>query len=162
MAHYGTREAWVVTQSSFTAGARELAANCGVRLVDGNTLRNLMAQANMELVTAAPSPATADKDVAQPVRDVPEDMLSLTDVCARWGCSPARVKAEISAGMPMVKTPSGRWAISPEDVAAWERHRAREAATLRRARKIRAAIPWAVGLVAFALLIAFIGRLVAG
>ena len=44
-AFYGTRAAWVVTDSTFTAGAIAQAKPCGVRLVDGAELRVLRRKA---------------------------------------------------------------------------------------------------------------------
>ena len=39
--HYAADEAWVVTNSTFTRSARELATSTGVRLVDRSTLRDI-------------------------------------------------------------------------------------------------------------------------
>ena len=44
-AYYGTRAAWVVTDSTFTAGAIAQAEPCGVRLIDGAELRVLRRKA---------------------------------------------------------------------------------------------------------------------
>lgn len=44
-AYYGTRAAWVVTDSTFTAGAIAQAKPCGVRLIDGADLRALRRKA---------------------------------------------------------------------------------------------------------------------
>lgn len=44
-AYYGTRAAWVVTDSTFTAGAIAQAKPCGVRLIDGAELRVLRRKA---------------------------------------------------------------------------------------------------------------------
>lgn len=44
-AYYGTDEAWVVTDSTFTRGALAQAGPCEVRLVDGEELRALRRKA---------------------------------------------------------------------------------------------------------------------
>ncbi len=44
-AYYDADAAWVVTDSSFTAGARSQADPCGVRLVDGDMLKSLRRKA---------------------------------------------------------------------------------------------------------------------
>lgn len=48
MIHYAAQEAWVITTSSFTKGALELARSTGVRLIDGNELREWLADLQNE------------------------------------------------------------------------------------------------------------------
>jgi restriction endonuclease Mrr len=43
MIYYKAKEAWVITTSSFTKGARDLAKGTGVRLIDGNELEDWLA-----------------------------------------------------------------------------------------------------------------------
>lgn len=47
--HYGADACWAVTNSSFTAAARQLAANNGVVLVDGDELRLLCKRVGLDL-----------------------------------------------------------------------------------------------------------------
>lgn len=44
--HYEADEGWVITNSSFTRAAHELAASTGVRLMDGEALREVIASAS--------------------------------------------------------------------------------------------------------------------
>jgi restriction endonuclease Mrr len=46
--HYAAQEAWVITTSSFTRGAMELARSTGVRLIDGRELREWLSELNRE------------------------------------------------------------------------------------------------------------------
>lgn len=46
--HYAAQEAWVVTTSSFTRSAVELAKSTGVRLIDGNELREWLIELSSE------------------------------------------------------------------------------------------------------------------
>jgi hypothetical protein len=43
--HYGADVGWVITNSTFTPHARELAHSCGVRLIDGHELNGMIARA---------------------------------------------------------------------------------------------------------------------
>lgn len=47
--HYGADACWVVTNSAFTAAARQLAADNGVVLVDGDELRFLCKKVRLDL-----------------------------------------------------------------------------------------------------------------
>jgi len=46
--HYAAQEAWVITTSSFTRSAMELARSTGVRLIDGHELREWLSELNSE------------------------------------------------------------------------------------------------------------------
>ena len=56
LAHYGACEGWVVTNSTFTRAARQLAGENGVRLVEGPELRELVAAAEANRVAPPASP----------------------------------------------------------------------------------------------------------
>ena len=56
--HYGANEAWVVTNSTFTRAARELATTAGVRLVDRSGFKDIGSLV-AQVLTASELPASA-------------------------------------------------------------------------------------------------------
>ena len=48
MFHYKAKEAWVITTSSFTPGAKQLAKSTGVRLIDRNELEDWLSDLREE------------------------------------------------------------------------------------------------------------------
>ena len=222
LAHYGACEGWVVTNSTFTRAARQLAAENGVRLVEGTELRELVAAAEANRVTSAgasdgegthvwrdldfrgldampddagelddvsapgasadeaawgrttvmpaggagaagqttmlpgggerwdgrtsamsgasragaagtqvsrtmPFPAVVGAPTAGPARagaapyaQAGEPVYTLSELAGLWGVSPAHIRRMVGEeGMPMRKTPSGRWEIGASELAAW-------------------------------------------
>jgi hypothetical protein len=141
-AHYGCREAWVVTNATFTEPAKRLAASCGVRLVDGAELAALLGQAGMDAEAVALA-SGADGDAEA---DEMDRALTMADVRTRWGCSDAAVKRAIAQGLPMEKDASGRWRVDERDLAAFECERAREARTMARWAAVKRLAPYLAAL----------------
>jgi len=56
MIHYKAKEAWVITTSTFTKKARELAKSTGVRLIDHNELEDWLSDLREEADNPSPSP----------------------------------------------------------------------------------------------------------
>jgi hypothetical protein len=139
-AHYGCREAWVVTNATFSGPAKKLAASCGVRLVDGAELAALLGHAGLDAGAVVSGGDEKDEAVEA------EPYLTMADVRTRWGCSDAAVKRAIARGLPMEKDASGRWRAAEADVAAYERARAREERTLARWALVKKLAPIAAAL----------------
>jgi restriction endonuclease Mrr len=56
MFHYKAKEAWVITTSTFTKSARQLAKSNRVRLIDGKELENWLSDLREEVDSPSPSP----------------------------------------------------------------------------------------------------------
>ena len=225
LAHYGACEGWVVTNSTFTRAARQLACENGVRLVEGTELRELvaaaegnrteapgtpggestrvwrdldfrgldamadetgepgeepagawaattvlssggageagvagqttllgeeepgawdgrtavmpgasragvpahMAAAATQVSRTMPFPTVVGAPTAGPTRvgaapyaQAGEPVYTLSELAGLWGVSPARIRRMVAEeGMPMRRTPSGRWEIGASELAAW-------------------------------------------
>jgi restriction system protein len=150
-AHYQAHEAWVVTQSGFTAPARDLAASCGVCLIDGNALNDLLDQARAHVnkpasvedaTTSGFVQATEAPEATHQPATAPAGWLTMQEVCERWGVTPARVKQAIDAGLPMKKNGAGRWIIESAALARWEHNYQREQQTYQNSARLRRALPW--------------------
>ena len=56
MIHYKAKEAWVITTSTFTKKAKELAKSTGVRLIERNELEDWLSDLREEADNPSPSP----------------------------------------------------------------------------------------------------------
>jgi hypothetical protein len=140
LAYYHAQQGWVVTNSTFTQNATDLAKANGVRLIDGIELNQLVQKAQrfsgLDIMVDNPPVANAAQRRPQRIENtlppqinsinVPQPVLqvrifNLSEVAIRWNCSQGKVHKEIALGMPMRKQPNGRWAISEIDLMRWER-----------------------------------------
>lgn len=86
--YYGATEAWVVTTSSFSKDAIDLAYRTGVRLVSGNQLLNLPAMLREGNSDPSEPDGVADQDFGAPAEEIQTEIAPAGPAIARGSAAP--------------------------------------------------------------------------